>query len=263
MIGWFNSCRKGSDDTAPLARVGDATITMEQARRRLDTSRGISEAQINEYVQRWMVNELLYREALKRGIDQDEAIAERIFDARRQIIVNAFLEREVYRVDSNVVAPARIAGFYEAHKSEFHYPVNVAVLSYAVFADRDSATAFRNDVTQGAAWQTSLAKYASSISARVDSVYCSEASLQPSELWRVAMNFKEREASFPVSAPGGYYVVILWKMNSKGSIAGLPFVYGDVRNRFIIEERRKAYDSLISVLRKQYPVELLMKPKNP
>ena len=43
---------------------------------RLDSTRGLTQAQVAEYARRWLNDELLYREAVRRGLDDDETIRE-------------------------------------------------------------------------------------------------------------------------------------------------------------------------------------------
>jgi hypothetical protein len=215
---------------------------------------------VQEYIQRWFLNEILYREALRQGVDKEEPVKRRTADAQRQIIINAFLEKEVYKSQMSEPTQTQLEAYYNEHKNNFLLTSDVVLVSYGLFKDRESATTFRNDVLQRSTWRNALEHSRSSLILKVDSAYYTQSTLFPQELWRVATSFRKEEPSFPISTQGGFFVLIAWKYMQKGSLPDLNYVRGEITNRLLQEHRRAAYDTLIAQLRTRYTMEMLADP---
>lgn len=100
-----------------------ATVSAEAVRKRLD-----------EIVQA----EVLYREALRIGIDRDPAVRQTI----RQVVVQRMLEQEIDRpVGERNIEEAELKAFYDAHLAEFARPEQVRLVDifFAAPAGGDAA----------------------------------------------------------------------------------------------------------------------------
>lgn len=257
-------CQQKTSTNVPLARFDNRTLTADDIHVRIDSSRGITEAQLQQYVQRWLKDELLYREAVARGFGNSKAINDRLEDVRRQLVINEFLDNAVYNDKTATSTPQEVRAYYDAHKSEFVLRSDVALISYVVFSDRDAASKFRTTVLRGTSWFEALHQFLADPIQRVkiltkgDSLYHTQASLLPADLWRVASNANLREPSFPVSTTEGYYVLIVWQFGKQGQPADIHLVDSEIRSRLAIERRSHLYDSLVENLRTKHSVELLV-----
>ena len=257
-------CQQKPQTNAALARLDNRTLTAEDIRVRFDTAQGITEAQLQQYVQRWLKDELLYREALAHGYGSSKEINDRLEEVRRQLVINEYLDKTIYNDKSASSTPGEIQAYYDAHKNEFVLRNDVALLSYIVFSDRDAANKFRNGVLRGTAWYDALhqvlndPQQRAKILTKGDSLYYSQASLLPADLWRVASAVNQREPSFPISTTEGYYVLIVWQFGKQGQPADIRLVDGEIKSRLAIERRSHMYDSLVENLRAKHSVEILM-----
>lgn len=249
-------CGKQQPAETPVARMDEKTLTLEDIRKEVDTTQGLSEVQVQQFIQRWLRDELLYQEAVKRGLDRSDDIERKVAEARRQLIINAYLEQEVYSLTANDISEEEVGAYYDAHGKEFVLPHDVVLLSYVLFKNRDVATEFRNAVVKGAPWSTALQQLTTLPDLRVDSVYYTQATLLPPELWRVAANIKDREASFPISTTQGFYVLYVWKYQKQGQQADRSYVEPQIRSRLLIERRKKKYDSLLTALRESHAIQV-------
>ena len=237
---------------------------MGDVRARMDSSRGVTPAQVGEFARRWINDEILYREALRRGLDKKESVRARIEEAQRQLMINALLQDEVYTDKSAESSPEEIAQYFAAHTKDFTLSTDVALVSYVIFKDRDAANAFRTNVLTGTSWDRGLRKVLadslqhSTVVARMDSVYFTQSTLLPVELWRVALAAAKQEPSFPVRTNEGFYVLIVWKIGRVGQVADLPYVEEDIRSRLAVERRRHALEALLETLRSKHAVELMV-----
>ena len=252
----FIGCKKHESGRVPLARLDDQTLTLEEVQTQLDTARGVSQTQVQHYIQNWLQEELLYQEAVKRGLDQSEEINRQVETAKRELVINALLEQTIYAHGTNEPAAQDVHAYFESHKSEFALQSDVALLSLALFKNRDAATEFRNAVIKKHRWDSIFVARQSSMTAHTDSQYCMQTTQMPSELWRVAANTAVREPSFPVNTKNGYYVVIVWKFSKQGETADERTCETEIRSRLVVEKRRQAYNTLLADLRAKHNIQV-------
>jgi PPIC-type PPIASE domain len=251
-------CSKTESGKTPVARLDNKTLALEEIRAHIDTSYEPSPAQIQQYIQRWLTEESLYREAVERGLDRSDEMNQKVEDVRRQLTINALLDKEVYSQQLSNLSPQDIRQYYDAHIKEFDLMHDIALVSYVLFKNRDAATEFRNLVLKGTPWSSALVQQESSILMRVDSSYQTQATFMPAELWRVATKVAIRELSFPISTDNGYYILVVWKFVKQWQTAEVPMVEQEIRGRLTVERRRKLFDQLIQNLRAKHAIEVFV-----
>lgn len=259
-------CGKSEPPKTPVARIDSETLTLEDITARFDSTHGVSDAQIHSYVQRWIIDELLYREAVRRGLDQRADIATRLQDIRRQLVINALLEEEVYSGKPEAISDDDVRRYYDEHRNEFVLTSDVVLISFVLFLDRETANAFRLAVLRGTPWSQALQAMrqdpaqSGNIVSSIDSMYFTQQTLVPAELWRAAMGIGIQNPSFPIRTEEGFYVLMVWKLARQGQLAELPYVEKEIRSRLTIERRRKLYDQLLENLRARHAVEVFVTP---
>ncbi|MBI3580105.1 MAG: peptidyl-prolyl cis-trans isomerase [Ignavibacteriales bacterium] len=264
MLVVLAGCQKRESTQTPVARMDDQTLTLEKVRAEFGSSRSISSAQLHEYISRWVNNEMLYREALRRGMDKKETVVARVEEVRRQLVINALLDEEIYGDKTLESTPQEISEYYNTHQKEFVVPQHVALLSFVLFRDRDAANTFRTNIVSGASWDATLKqlladpRQSTFVSLHVDSSYYTESTLLPVELWRVAAAAIPKEPSFPVKMNDGYYIVLVWKHTGQGQVADLKYAEKEIRGRLTMERRQHLMDSLMENLRAKHSVEILV-----
>jgi hypothetical protein len=249
-------CSKTEPERTSVARLDNQTLALEDIRAHIDTSSELSQAQIQQYIQRWLTEESLYREAVERGLDRTDEMNQKMDEVRKQLSINTLLEKEVYSNQSADFSQQEIRQYYDAHIKEFSLMHDVVLVSYALFRNRDAATEFRNIVLKGSPWSAAVNQQITSIQMVVDSSYRTQANLLPPELWRVAANAINRELSFPINTSNGYYILVVWKNFKQGQTADLPLVEQEIRGRLTIERRRKQFDSFVENLRAKHSIEV-------
>jgi hypothetical protein len=259
----FIGCKKHEPGHVPLARLDDQTLTLDEVRAQVDSAQGVSQTQVQHFIQNWLREELLYQEAVKRGLDRTEEINSQLEKAKRELAINALLEQTVYAQGTNEPAVQEIHTYYESHKTEFTLQSDVALLSLVLFKNRDAATEFRNAVIKKHNWDSVFATHKSSMIAHTDSQYYTQTTQMPPELWRVAANAAAREPSFPVNTKNGYYVIIVWKFSKQGDTADERTCEAEIRSRLVIEKRRQSYQALVAELRAKHNIQVFTASAGP
>jgi peptidyl-prolyl cis-trans isomerase C len=253
------ACQREQSDRV-LARVGGSELTLEEALAHVDSSRRPVDDQLRLYVARWVNDELLYQEAKKNGADKWPDLQRNLRDARRQLTAEAYLRTLLDR-DTAGFDASSLDAYFSAHAGEFFVREPMMKLNLIVLGTREQASAFGATVSRGTPWavavealrRDSTALIVSSLSEQ----FVSQHTLYPAELWKVATTLGANEISFPVKVADGYGMLQPLALLEQGKPAPLDLVRDEVRQRMVIERRRRAYTELIGTLRSRYDVEIV------
>jgi hypothetical protein len=258
----FSGCRHEQPRTV-IARVGDAELTLEEARLHIDTAHSGAQSQLQDYVSSWVNTELVYQEAKHHGFDRSPKIQEQLDDIKRQLVKQAYLAEQVFP-DTGSLNDQQLHDYFAAHASEFFLSEDMMKLNLIVFTDRTSASTLAASVSRGEDWNQALQRTLrdSTASANVKSYtsneYYSEHTLFPPELWKVVAGLNTGEITFPVKTSMGYYVLQMLSRLKQGTPAEFDLVKEEVRRRLLLERHRTKYADLLGTLRKNYNVEILL-----
>ena len=236
---------------------------MEEAKAAIDTTQGPFELQLENYVSLWVNNQLLYQEAQRVGIEEDEAYRRDLEDAHERLAIHALLQKQIYS-DTSALNESNLRDYFAKHKGEFFTTESMVKLNVIGFTDRQPASEFAAKVSRNTPWvdalravRTDSSLSSSMVSSAVAQFY-SQATLIPVELWRVAQTLSAGEISFPVKTNLGYFIIQLMESVPAGKQAEFEIARDEVRNRALIERRRSAYEQYIGTLRKQYNVDIMV-----
>jgi len=254
-------CSRDTGRKAYVARVDQSFLTEEDLAATHD-SLGDVRAQTREFVNEWIDTELLYQEAVRRGLADTESLRRRLDMVKRRLAVGVLLEQDIYGADSTGVSEDAIQALYNAGGDAFHLREDVVRVSYALFSDRDVANAFRSSVVRGNSWADALRQFQTDSLTRplllqiADRQYFTQATLYPQELWKLARTLGKGEVSFVVKTDNGYYVLTVEGMRRQGEMPDLEYVRTEIRDRILIEQRRANYEKLVAGLRAKHTVEV-------
>jgi peptidyl-prolyl cis-trans isomerase C len=254
-------CSREGPSRPYVARVGSVELREGDLAGPADSlarARGKSMAFINE----WVVNELLYQEAQRRGLADSDQLREQLEATRKRLAIGALLEKEVYGAGTEEVSDEDVAGAFKKSVSSFTLREEVARVSYALFSERDEANQFRAAVLRGSSWEDALAAcrrdsvHSRALRAVARNQYFSQGTLFPEELWKLARTLPKEEVSYVVKAAAGYYVLTVHAIKHVGETPEFEYVKDEVRERLLIERRRIRYEQLVSDLRTRHKVEV-------
>jgi hypothetical protein len=242
-----------------VARVGDAVLTESDLARA-----GSAQSQhfARQYVSNWVTSELLYQEARRAGFTEAHDVVQQVEQAKRQLAINAFIEKEVYGDDSASVSERDIENEFNANREAYRLRDDVVRLSFAIFDERDAANAFRSKLLRGQRWADALNEIASSPDAserllrKATDDYFTQATLYPEELWKIARALTKEDVSYVVKTNAGYCVAVVHAGWRQGEIPELAYVRNEVKDRIVIDRRRAKYNDLLERLRSKYDVDV-------
>lgn len=113
-------CQKADTQSVVLAQVGDSKLTLEELRETYpaEYEKVLPREQYLDVIQRWIDDEAVYQQALKRKLDEEPQVRRKLERLRRRMIVEEFLAREAGGIDAEPDEGA-MTRHYENNKSDF------------------------------------------------------------------------------------------------------------------------------------------------
>lgn len=263
LLDGASGCGRDGGRKPYVARVDRAELTDEDLSLSRD-SLGDYHRQSQDYVNDWIVNELLYQEAIRRGLTEGDEFLKQLEATKKHLAIEALLDREVYAVDTSAVGDEAIAAVYASSAQAYVLRQDVVNASYILFSERDPANAFRSKVLRGTSWNDAVQQVErDSVSRRqlrrvATRQYFTQTSLYPEELWKLARTLGKEEVSFVVKTSDGFCVLKAHGMKRQGDLPDLAYVRNEIRDRLLIEQRKNKYDQLIADLRAKHAVDIRM-----
>jgi hypothetical protein len=252
-------CAKRTREATIVARVDQAVLTTSELPPVADSS-AEARRQAREFVNDWITSELLFQEAMHRGLS--DSVQLQLAAVRRRLLIDALLNQELYAGDTSLVNERDLHELYDAEGKRFLLREDVARISYVLFAGRDAANEFRTRVLRGVSWNDAVRQMSidSVLNPQIlqvaDQQYFTKSTMYPEELWKLARTLPREEVSFAVTTQNGTYVLILHNFKKQGDVPEWDFIRNEIRERLLIEQRRQKYETLVARLRAQHEVEV-------
>jgi peptidyl-prolyl cis-trans isomerase C len=257
----FVACaKKGGQKGADLAKVGNVTITQADIEREIKNlpdfaqkifeGSGGKERFLNELVKK----ELLYQEALKKGLDKNTEYLKKVEDFKKITLIGQLLEKEIE--SKAKVADQDVKDYYEKHKEDFA-PVSQIRMSLILVKTEEEAKNILERLNKG----EDFAKVAKKSSVDLNSAknggdlgYLSRGQMT-SELESVAVRLKTGKISEPIKTQSGYQII---KVTDKklGSVVEFERVRNFILQQLSAEKQKEVFDSYIESLKKSYKVDI-------
>jgi hypothetical protein len=239
--------------------VGNATLTEKDLA-------GVRSAQAEhlalQYVSNWVTSELLYQEARRNGFAESDEVLRQIEQAKKQLTINAYLEKEIFSGDSAEVDEAALEQEFKSNRQAYRLREDVVKISFAIFDERDAANTFRSKVLRGTTWIDAVREIESDPEAKkqllrvATNEYFTQAMLYPEELWKIARTLSKEDVSYVVKTDAGYCVVLVHGTQRQGEPPDFNYAKSEMKERLTIERRKAKYDELLATLRSKYDVDV-------
>ena len=253
------ACSKDAPPKQFVARV-DQEILTEDELGGVNDSLARTMRYKREYINEWVNSALLYQEAIRRGLGNNDGVRKQIEWATRKLVVAALLDGELYGEEN--VTGDEIVALYNGGGNAFRLREDVVKVSYVLFGDRDAANSFRSKLLRGTEWNVAVeeAQKDSLLKPHLVQVasrqFFTQSNLYPAELWKLARNLGENEVSFVVKTAAGYYILVAHGVKRQGELPELEYVRNEIRDRILVERRRLKYEKLLTEVRSKHSVEV-------
>lgn len=252
---FFFGCKKEPEREKYIARVNDAYLTEDDISE-LDSlfQQGFSR---NELIKKWIEKELLYQEAMKKGITDEDEFNRIINNSRRELasamLLNSYLEKNIKKPGDS-----ELKEFYSAHKNEFKTEDNIYVFHSASFTNENAAIKFRAKLIE-TDWENVIENYAedkSLIEYKTSSVL-SQAEIYPIQLLNLIEELDPGEVSIVIEENAEKYSVVnLLQIYPGGSSPPFEIIRDEIETRYIADKREQIFNKYIEELYSNNEIEI-------
>lgn len=228
-----------------LATVNSSDLYMTDVAAHVDTNSAYA---VRNYVSNWVSQQLLFDEAKKEGLDNASAFQASVTEYSRQLAITMLLNKKVYEAPIEL-SQDDISNYYNSHRNELRASNEIACVNLAAFGKRSFAVSFRNALVSGSPWNEVFNDIpVNAIIDVKDSVYVTSSSVHPA-IWNVIQSLEDKRLSFPIQVDTLSYIVQVIKKLNVGELLPLDYATSRIKERLLIEKRRRLYGTLLDSLR--------------
>ncbi|HER44062.1 MAG TPA: peptidylprolyl isomerase, partial [Candidatus Eisenbacteria bacterium] len=243
----------GSAENA-IVRVGDARLTEEAIDALLPSEERtpLSLEDKKRFVERWIETEILYQEALRRGVREDPRVRARIRALEQEFLADhlAFLELR----ERTAVTEREIEAYFESHEQEYRYEYRVSHILVSTLEEAENVL----ELLKKNSFEWVANRHSIDPVARRggDLGYLSKGNMIP-EFESAVFELEPGEVSGIVKSDFGYHIIKLVGMRESLVPVDPADVRAQILNMLIMEKRDKAYDDFLASLRRNAEIEYL------
>lgn len=258
---------KGSTG-AVVAKVGNKSITQGDMQARLDEMPPFMKQQLStpdgqkRLIDALVEEELVYRDALAKGLDKSDQYKKEIERTRRDMLIRQYYE-EVVEAKATPT-DAEIREYYDANPKEFVVAENVTA-RHILVKTKDEALRLRRQIEQGADFADLAGKHSLDASSKsaggmiggpIQRGGAVKGLGAVPELVDAAFALKEGELSQPVQSGKGFHVVRVEKRTPE-TAKSLEEATGDITSKLQYSKRKTVREETVNELKSKYKVSYM------
>jgi peptidyl-prolyl cis-trans isomerase C len=206
-------------------------------------------------VRRWIESQILYQEAKREKIDQDENIKWRIDQAVRNIIIEGFLEKVLK--DRVGVSEEEVKQYYQENKSKFRREQDEVRISHILVKNIAEAGLVGAKMQGGESFDQ-IAKQLSldeGTKERGGDIGYVPLSNLPPQFYEAVTKLRTGEISPPIQTDYGFDLVMVTDRKEKGSIKEYEQAKEEVTDSLTFTKQNKELEKLFNELKKSAKIQ--------
>lgn len=210
----------------------------------------MSKEQKEEFAKGWIETELLYQEALSRGIGKEDRIRLMVEEAEKQILINEILGREMEEVSDEEVEE-----YFQLHEEDYSVTVKIA---HILLPTEEEAQEVLKKLAEGEKFsKLAEERSADRISAEQGGAlgYKKKGDGKWTALEDVAFGLKKGETSGVVRSDYGFHIVKLLDRSPLEKKVTLDDVREEIRMTLSGTKQRERVTTWLAELRKKAKIE--------
>ncbi len=233
-----------------IASVGDGTLTLEQLVDAIPPSiqSKISKEQVNNYLQQWAEMELIYRDALRLGMDENENFLSKLEQARRELLFQQYVDK--YLSENETVTDEEALGYYNDNKDNYQIEDDeIRALQIFVASSAEANNAYQR-ISRGEDFEAVAREVSIDFidNQRIDLGYFNKDEIVP-DLSNRIFNASVGTLTRPMQSEFGYHIFKIIDRHERGRIKEFEEVKDQIVARLKSVKRNEKYTDLILKLR--------------
>ena len=255
-------CEEEDQPTQFVARVGDQYFLeedLDRALASLPAALDSSEAR-QQIVDQWVTSELMYQEALRRDLRDDEEVQRLLQEAERSVLINALLSR-IYEENPVSPSPSELQAYFERNKEQLRLRETFVRVRYLETSTRAEAEEARRLLQRAgteeadSVWTRTIERLATAPTAagEISSSYFPESRmfLDKPALRDVLGQLLDAQTAPIIDADSAFHVLQLVERVPPRTIPQAEWVQEELVRRLVIQERKQLYSRQVQRLRNE------------
>jgi peptidyl-prolyl cis-trans isomerase C len=256
----FLACPEREADV--LVRVDGSTLTKAEFENYIPEAEAqrLSVEQIREFCQNWAEQEIVYLEAKKQGIDEEDSIRAVLEDYEKQLLTMGLVRREF---GSTSVSETEVREYFEEHKDEFLYAVR---LGQIVLPSYEAAQTTLGEIRAGAdfiqlAKERSLTRYEDPDDPRVITDYLPRGMIADYAIEEAIYAMERGEISDVIPyLQGTYLIVKLIDKKKMKATADFEEHKTGIQNYLLSKKYQDFLEAYVDSLKDEYEIKIDLSP---
>lgn len=242
-----------------LAKVEGTVITKEDFLNKINRvpewarDRFQSEEGKKEFLDELIKEQLIYKDAMKNGLDRDENFKRDLEEFKKMNLIKIILEKEVEKKAK--LDPKEVKDFFDKNKEKFTIGTEVKAKHILVDTEQQAKDVLKK-LTQNENFSRLAEQYSrDKATAKIggDLGFFGRGRMVP-EFEAVAFNLKVGEVSGPVKTRFGYHIVQVTD-RKEGRPGSFDEIKGTLERQLMIEKQKALFDTYVEKLKKDAKIE--------
>lgn len=259
----FVGCSPARTNVDYVARLGERYLTrqdLDSALGSLTVLRDSAEV-AQQFVEQWITDELLFREAVRRGLRNQEGVKRLLLENERSVLVSALLT-ELYEEEDSNPDDQDLRTYYEQNKDRLKLTEPFVRVRYLVTESADSAMnaielmeGLDSSPSADSVWKTVANRFTeeSSVTTALSVSFYPETRILSSipGLNEAVQQLSPGQILSPFELDNRYHVVQLVERIPIGTTPAVSLLEDQLRARIAIENRKQLYARQVQRLRNE------------
>ena len=241
--------------TSPiLVRVNDESLTEHEFAQVLpeDYHNALTSEELEQYLDRWVVTQLLYDEGMRSGLVNKSDIETRLEQYRKDLIADQLVQQVIR--DQAVVTEEEVFAYYKAHERDYitEFRVSHILVNTLEDAEKVKAQIGQRSFTY-LARKYSIDKHSG---AGGDLGYLTKGGMIL-EFEDIVFDMALGEVSDIIESEFGYHIIKIIDIREARFKMLFDDAKGEIASRLMMEKRETVYDSLVASLREKADIQVM------
>lgn len=261
LVACKSSNRHIPKEKQPIVTIEDGQLTLDDLLGAIPVSMQsrVSIEQVNNYIQQWMEMELIYREALRIGLDKDETFLAELEKSKRNLLVQFYMDR--YFAENEKPSDEEAISYYNENKDSYRLETDeVRALHILVQSEEEADKAYQR-INGGESFEIVARQVSIDYveNQRIDLGYFTRDEILP-ELAAVVFEAKAGSITRPIKSSFGYHIFKIIDRKPRGSYREFDAVKDQIMARLSFIRKNERYRDLIIGLRNKTNYKFYIEP---
>ena len=245
----LTACSSSGPREEVVAHVGDAYLEVSALEVLLPY--GASEEDRQRVIADWIGSELLYREAIDRGLHESLKLKQQLERTRRNLLVAALLDDELGSREVDVTE-TEVRRYYDGNVELFRREVPEIRARHILLSSQRQANARWNDLRRGADFGDVARGHSEDVDTRDRGGELGVFShAEDPTLWNSCEDLELNAPSQPIRTEYGYHLIEVQARYEANSVKPLEQVRGQIVEKLVWQTHRRRMDQLVETLKER------------